>query len=1049
MPPTDRDYPPLSSRARGRIFSVPHGTPFFGAVAQALLAGNLPVAGGPRPAPLALSAATLLLPTRRDIRALQEAVLAAANGAALLLPRIKLISHTGEAVAVDGEGRSGDGKPAIGKLERDLALTRLVLTWSAAIARSHGGSTRTPAQAMRQAKDLGRLMDLVEMEEVDLGRLAELVPDDYSAHWGLTLEFLKIVREHWPRHLAEAGKVSPAAWRQGLMLAEAERLRTNPPAAPVIVAGVTGTVPAATALMRAVLELDEGALVLPALDQRLDADSWAAIGPAHPEHPQFGLKKLLAALGVDRHEVAVLPGCTASAGQAARYRLISEAMRPAGTTEHWHRFLASASQGAKQKPDRAADPSAELAGALRGWALIEAASPADEAEAVALLLREAAEQPGKTAMLVTPDRALARRVSARLKAWDLEVPDQAGRGLASTESGVFLDLVIDAAGQSFAPIALLTLLKHRLCRGGLAAATLAEGLRVLELAVFRAPYLGSGLAEITNALERAANGRLPGAPRIGAVRRIDAAGWHAARLLAARLEEILQPLAILFADPSRQPVQALAAAHLKAAEALAGGDGAEAGGELWQGEGGEELAGLFASLLDPELVAAPQLAAADYPEFYRAILSDQSISPQAAMHPDLAIVGPLEARLQQPDIVILGSLNEGVWPQPADPGPWFNRSMRQALGLPAAEARIGEAAHDFCSLLGAPQVYLTRANKSDGVPTVPSRWLIRLQVLVDAALAGAGASWLAWADQRNRMPASARPVAQPAPRPAVALRPRQLSVTDIEKWIANPYAIFAARILALERLPELMRAPDAALRGQIVHAALSRFARKFPQALPQDCAAELMAAAHDALLDFTGSPRVAAFWAPRLERFAAWFAETEPARRRAVRRAYAELDGRLVLPALGGAFTLRARADRIDAASNGLIITDYKTSAGLDTLIRHAKAGRAPQLPLEAAIAAAGGFPHLPAQAVVGLRYISAAGGEPPGLEADLVLTSVEIADLAEVARAGLLRLVADFDRVETPYRALRRPRFRYDFDDFAHLARVAEWSIESDEEAA
>jgi ATP-dependent helicase/nuclease subunit B len=307
--------------------------------------------------------------------------------------------------------------------------------------------------------------------------------------------------------------------------------------------------------------------------------------------------------------------------------------------------------------------------------------------------------------------------------------------------------------------------------------------------------------------------------------------------------------------------------------------------------------------------------------------------------------------------------------------------------------------------------------------------------------------WLAWADLRNRSPGPARPVSAPEPRPALRLRPRQLSVTDIEKWIANPYAIFAARILGLERLPELCRLPDAALRGEIVHEALSRFARRFPEALPADCAGELAAEAEAALVDLTGSPRVAAFWAPRLQRFAAWFGETEPARRRAILKSLAERDGALVLAAPGGPFTLKARADRIDVAAGSLSITDYKTSASLEALVRNAKAGRAPQLALEAAIAAAGGFPSVPARPVAVLRYISAAGGKPPGLEEDVERDPGEVAQLAQKARDGLACLIAEFDRLETPYRAVRRPRFRYDFDEFAHLARVAEWSIESEEE--
>jgi ATP-dependent helicase/nuclease subunit B len=1030
------------AQARPRIYTVPHGTPFFAALAEALLAGRLSVPSGRRPTPLELADVTLLLPTRRDIGALQDAFLKTAGNGALLLPNIKLISHISDAPhpfgdAGEGAGMPTDARPAIGKLERELALTRLVLQWAQAVGHGHS-SARTPAQAVRQAKELARLMDMVEMEDVGLDGLGALVPDDLSAHWGLTLDFLKIVTEHWPQHLDELGKVSPAGWRKRLMLTEAERLSRSPPAQPTIVAGVTGTVPAATVLMRAVLALKQGALILPALDQTLDDESWNAISPAHPEHPQFGLKKLLDALGVERKDVGLLPGLAPASRHRARAAFVSEAMRPAGTTERWHGFLA----GAQRR---------DLAEALAGWTILEAPSAADEAEAIALILREAAEHPGKTAMVVTPDRALARRVSVRLKAWALEVPDLSGRPLAATEIGVFLDLVIATAAERFRPVALLMLLKHPLCRAGLEATTLADGTRVLELAIFRAPYLGGSLADIAAALERAATGTLPGAHRGRAVRRIGADAWQAARQLLERLNQILRPLEALFAAPGCAAVPTLVAAHVHAAQALAGGIGDDGNDALWQGDGGEEFARLFAGLLDPNMAYAPALAATDYPEFYRGLLSDQTIAPSGPRHPRLAILGPLEARLQQPDIVILGSLNEGSWPQAADPGPWFNRAMRQTLGLPAPEARIGEAAHDFASLLGAEQVFLTRAGKIDGAPTVPSRWLIRLQVLSKGAGISATAKqpWLAWAEQKNRSSTPARPVSAPEPRPAPRLRPRQLSVTDIEKWLANPYAIFAARILGLERLPDLMRTPDAALRGQIVHEALSRFARRFPDRLPDDCAQHLKAAAEAALVDLTGSPRVAAFWAPRLERFAAWFAETEPARRRAVIKSYAELDGALVLAAPGGPFTLKARADRIDVGAGVLIITDYKTSASLETLVRNAKAGRAPQLALEAAIAVAGGFAGIPGRPVAALRYISAAGGKPPGLEAELEGDPAEVAQLAAKAEAGLARLIAQFDGADTPYRAVRRPRFRYDYDEFAHLARVAEWAIESDEEAA
>ena len=271
-----------------------------------------------------------------------------------------------------------------------------------------------------------------------------------------------------------------------------------------------------------------------------------------------------------------------------------------------------------------------------------------------------------------------------------------------------------------------------------------------------------------------------------------------------------------------------------------------------------------------------------------------------------------------------------------------------------------------------------------------------------------------------------------------------MSATSIERWIANPYAIFAERILRLEALPTLGRQPDAALRGQIVHEALNRFAQRFTDHLPDDICAELAAIAEAALKELAASPRVAAFWAPRFARFAQWFADTERTRRSGMRATLAEVEGAMVLKGKIGPFTLKARADRIDVGESGLAICDYKTG-NVSDLKRRAEQGRAPQLPLEAAIAMAGGFARLPAQEVLNLAYISASGGEPPGQECPL---EGDVAGLAGEALAGLLRLVETFDDENTPYRALRRTRFNYRFDDYAQLARVAEWSGETVEEA-
>jgi ATP-dependent helicase/nuclease subunit B len=794
-------------------------------------------------------------------------------------------------------------------------------------------------------------------------------------------------------------------------------------------------------LMRAVAALPNGAIVLPALDTTLDAESWETIGQAtesgrHPEHPQFGLKKLLDALGCARRDVAIL-GERASDAARGRARLISEAMRPAGTTERWEAFAAAA-----RKDPEAAAP--------QGLSLIEAPTAQDEAEAVALILRAAAETPGRTAALVSPDRLLARRVAIRLEAWGITVDDSAGRPLVKTPPGALLDLAVNVIATRFAPAETVALLKHPLTRLGLDPFAARRAARALELATFRAPYLGEGLDGIEQALE---NARADDGRKHPAVRRLFDEDWQQARDLLARLRDAFAPLVPLYARDDEIPLRFLVAAHVKTAEALARvpaetpakGGGADTGQDspLWRDAAGETAATFFASLLDESLPPFA-LPAADYADLYRSLASGETVRPRGPVHPRLAIWGPFEARLQQPDVVILGSLNEGTWPKASDPGPWLNRPMREALGLPSPEEKIGQAAHDFATLLAAPEVILTRAEKKDGVPTVPSRWLLRIEAL----LKGMGVRdaiepkdpWLAWARCRDAVSPVPR-LAVPEPRPKLENRPRRLSVSRVEAWIGNPYSIFAREILRLVPLDALGEQPGPALRGSIIHDALSKFADAHPRDLPGDIAGELVRLARETLDAYAAHPRIAAFWIPRFERFAAWFAATERQRRAGVSEIRAEVDGELQFEAPGGTFRLTARADRIDVYEDGLVISDYKT--GKPPPAKAVLACERPQLPLEAAIAldAALGFEKIPKGRVAGLRFIQASGGEPPGAEENV--KAPDIAALAAEALEGLKRHVARFDDEQTPYRPLRRARFghAYAFDDYAHLARVAEWS--------
>ena len=1007
------------------VYNIPAGASFVDALAQGLLArwsGD----------PLALSRAQVLLPTRRACRSLRDAFLRAGGGQPLLLPCMMPLGDldadelllSGEPDAL-GVGFGDDLPPAMPPLRRQLLLTRLILEWSRARGSGDSGLAAAPRedQAARLAEELARLIDQVETEGLTFDRLADLVPEDYADHWQVTLAFLKIVTEHWPALQAAEGCIGPAERRRLLLEAQAEAWRRAPPADPVIVAGSTGSIPATAALIGVVAGLPNGAVVLPGLAQDHDEASWTAIRD-DPNHPQYGLARLLKGLGLAPSDVAPWPGAATGPAIVARRRFIDRALAPAEATADW------------SEPDAAAPGPADvqdLGSSLAAVQRIDCDSPGEEAAVIALILRQSVDVPGRRAALVTPDRALARRVAAELRRWDIEIDDSAGMPLADTPVGTFLRLTASLAASDLAPLPLLSALKHPLAAGGLGPAAFRWRVRALELAVLRGPRPAPGFAGLRRALRTVGETLAPGL-----------------REWLDDLEERLTPfLRALGSATSR--LGDVVQSHVACAEALAASDEESGAARLWVQEAGEAAALFVAELAEATGAGGlelPHMTGERYPALLDSLMAARVVRPRYGSHPRLAILGPLEARLQQLDVMVLGGLNEGTWPAETEAGPWLSRPMRADFGLPSPERRVGLAAHDFAQAFTAPAVYLTRASRVEGAPTVPSRWLLRVDGLLRAldteiGLTGESGAWRAWAAALDRPP-SVDPIAPPAPRPPVTDRPRELSVTQIETWMRDPYALYAAVILDLQALDPIDADPGAAERGVLVHRALERFIRAHPETLPEDARDSLIAIGRRVFDELAARPGVWAFWWPRFERIADWVVAAERARRTRMRQARPEVRGRLELPGPAGPFRIRAKADRIDVtADGGIAILDYKTGAlPTSTAI---ELGFSPQLPLEAAIAAAGGFAGLPEGTPVELGFWRLSGGEPPGEQR---LLRGDPAAWAAHALDGLTALIAAFDDEAMPYSAAPRPDWAPRYSDYAHLARVAEWAGSAPEEA-
>lgn len=984
----------MSGPTGKHVFTIPSGVSFLDALVDGLHARI-----GDDPA--RTTRATILLPTRRACRALREAFLRRSDGRPTLLPQLRPIGDVDDDELALASDSDIELPPAIPTLRRRLVLARSILK-----IRS-GDEGMSAPQAIELAAELALLLDQVQTEGLGFDGLEKLVPEEYAEHWRRTIEFLKILTAHWPDILAVEGALDPAERRNRALAALAAHWEAHPPAHPVIAAGSTGSIPATARLLDVIAGLPNGMVVLPGLDRELDDESWTALDETHP---QYGLKQLLGSLRVERDAVTLWT--EAPPRLAARRALLAAALQPAATTGRWR------------------DSSALGAESIDGLVRVDCAHTQEEAQVIALVLREALETPGRTAALVTPDRELARRVAAELARFSIAIDDSAGRPLAASPPAVFLRLIAEAIATGTPPAPLLALLKHPLAAAGLAPAECRRLARALEIAALRGPRPAAGFDGLRQALPRDADPALP--------------SW------IARLNADAERFASLTAGDA--PPFEFLQAHIALAERWAATDSDSGGSRLWAGEAGESAADLVAELAEA-LRDFPPIPGSAYPAFFAQCLSGRVLRPAWGGHARLQILGPLEARLLSFDVVVLGGLNEGSWPPEAASDPWMSRPMRKLFGLPAPERRIGLAAHDFVQACAAAEVVLTRAERVEGAPTVPSRWLQRL----DAALRASHlkmrlktrdelSQWQAALDHAEPLP----PVGPPAPCPPVAARPRQLSVTEIGTWFADPYALYARRVLNLQRLDPLDMDPGVAERGLFIHAALERFVSRFPDRLPAGAMETLLEIGREAFGPALSRPGVWAFWWPRFQAIAEWFVEHEQERRTIARPLVTEGRAALDIEGIAQGFRLIARADRIDRLVDGtLAIIDYKTGSTPD--VRHVVSGLAPQLPLEAAMASRGAFAGVPAAPVSQLRFWHVTGGDPAGEEVFVDgatfgrerQTVPPVAQLAEAAMAGLRALITRFDDPQTPYHARPRPDYALRYNDYAHLARIKEWASE------
>lgn len=1005
------------------LFTIAPHTPFLPCLVDAVMDGRL-LGDWDRSGPFWLSDVTIILPTRRALDSLAESFARHPQFGGLL-PDLRTFGGEVEdeepfLPPFDAEKEAGPASP----LRRRLILSDLVAAWARSEAGREAFSTPpTAAEIFSMAESLGRLIDDLHIEErsaADIRALGDEMAEELGNYWQQTLQFLDIALEAWPVWLSTHGLADPAALRGRRLMRQADAAAFLFGDKPVIAAGSTGSIPATARLLKTIAQLPRGAVVLPGLDRAMGPEILEGfLDPnSNPHgHPQYGLARLLRGFGAGIDQVTELCG-----SGHPRTQLVNLALAPTAQTALW--------------PERRL-PAADLSRALEGVAIIAARNEDEEARAIALAARDAlAREEGTTVGIVTPDGNLARRIAAELKRFDIEVDDAAGTPLFHAPAGRLARQLLNLVQTNCAAVDLLALLRNRATNLGLERGAVVALADDIDLGLLRGQRPAPGIAGLRAMLAAHLAGQLKYPAQTVSPER----GAAIARLLD-RLEAALAPLFALM-ERTDLPASSLAIALGEAMAAISAGAPLPGRREMedWVRQM-QELSG-----------QGHRFAPRGLEDVLAVLMTGIDVRHVALeeRRRDIAIWGQLEARLMSPDVLILGALNEDKWPATADPGPWLSRGMRLGAGLEPPERQQGLAAHDFAQALGNSQVILAYAERVGASPALPSRLVQRLDAFIgeDAAnqLRGRGEAWVRQA-RRLDMVARVVPAMRPMPNPPVALRPRKLSVTEIETLMRSPYDLYAKHVLKLKPLDALGEDPDARERGTIIHAIFARFVFENCDPAAPEALDRLMEIAAEEFggLEAIGERRD--IWLRRFATAAAQFLEYERDRAAFVAKRHAEISGRWELK-LVEPFAITGQADRVDLLSDGTLeILDFKTGSPPSNAAM--KAFEAPQLPVEAMMALNAGLNGIPQADTSALTYIKIGLG-PDAFKPSAFATAdgMSVMDAAEeVFRRVQLHIEHFlFHQTALPARLLplKSQRFAGAYD---HLARVAEWTAVDGEE--
>ena len=977
--PEHHPFPLFSENPMDSVFACPPGLNFADAIADGLRERM-------RDHPRELMGRVVIYANAARMR--DKILQRFQSGTAGFVPKIRLITDI-----PSDFGAQPDISPK-NTLQRRLELRQMV---SRLVEQEPG---LAPLSAVPDLSDsLFSLIEEMADEGVTHSDIAALDVTDESGHWERAQRFLSIVTNFVGPGSRE--NIGAAEWFRNGAIALVDQWKSEPPKYPVLIVGSTGSRGTTAMLMRAAAQTENCALVLPGFDQHMPANVWNRLALDEPteDHPQFRFAQFLADLNMQAGEVLEWANGTTQA-QRNRNAVISLSLRPAPVTNHW----ITESQKLVGLPS-----------AMSGVSILEAPDARKEALAIAIAMREGLEI-GKSTALITPDPELTRMVTVALRRWNI-VPDSSmGQPFGQSPPGRLMRQIMRLGSETPETEAVLALLKHPLVHSGAERGEHLTHTRLLELWLRknRVPFVEPHLVEAwLKTLDESAFSRCW-------------SDWLKASVLSGALS-------------GRANLVSLCKRHFELAEDLCAGSvkGAPSA-ELWNERAGQVLAEFHSEITQ----AAPhggKMVLAEYLALFENLMKGREVRATINSHPQVMIWGTLEARVQTVDRVILGGLNEGIWPETNSADPWLNRSLRREAGLLVPDRKIGLSAHDYQIAVAAPEVILSRSFRTADAETVPSRWINRLCNLLSGMsgegkeiwdeMRGRGSVWVELANRVETPASTDQPELRPAPIVPPFARSRRLSVTDVTRVAQDPYALYARQVLRLEPVPPLHAAPDARTKGIAIHEIADRGLKAFnPHGAFEEEKARFLKQVEDVLSETTPWPETRALWESQIRAILSDLLTQEAERRLLGDIALTESKATLMLQ--DGKTQLVCKADRIDRTPEGeAILYDYKTgqlpprsSVGVQEM----------QLLLEALIVEQGGFEELGPTKVRALAYLAIKRG----------LESTEV-DLTPDQMSKVADELEQFTRAyfDTDYGHVSR-RYPNSYDgDFDHLARHGEWA--------